>query len=122
MGLYATNYVVYGFQISKKEIKKLSINHFSDKFIPYIEGGSDIQLSLIYDQVCGDYIVFGKELHSQGEHENNTIKAIPLKELSTLDWEETYKITQKFIECVGEDTFNQLKQKEPQLLIFTHYA
>jgi hypothetical protein len=122
MGLYATNYVVYGFHINKKELKKHNINHFSDEFMPYIEGQDGNDLSLIYDQVCGDYIVFGKELHSQGEHENNTIKAIPLKELSTLDWEETYKITQNFIKCIGQDIFNQLQQKEPQLLIFTHYS
>ena len=122
MGIYATNYVVFGFTLNKKELKKLSINYMSEKFMPYIEGNSDTDYNLIYDQVCDDYIVFGKVLNSEGQHNEHKIKAIPLKEISNLDWEESYKITQKFIECIGQEAYFQIQQKEPRLLIFTHYA
>jgi hypothetical protein len=122
MGIYATNYVVFGFTLNKKELKKLSIKYMSEEFMPYIEGSTDTGYELIYDQVCDEYIVFGKVLNSEGQDDKHNIKAIPLKEISNLDWEESYKITQKFIECIGQETYDQLQQKEPRLLIFTHYA
>lgn len=119
MGIYATNYVIYGFHINKKVMKKFDVKPDSDTALPYVEGRPGITLELVYDQVCGDYIVFGEKIHSEGEHSNHEIKAIDIKNHSM---EEMTHLQDKFIEAFGLDVFKAMGSPEPKLFVFTHYS
>lgn len=38
------------------------INVYEDSFLPFVEGHKGVDEAIVYDQMCGEYTVFGKRL------------------------------------------------------------
>lgn len=120
MGVDATSYLVIGYKIDKKTIQKYEIEPYSEEALPYVEGHRGIDLSIIYDQMCGNYIIFGKEIASHSEYSENEIEAIPLDQLTSQELR--LRIKNDFIRVFGQHILDILPDQEPQILIFTHYS
>lgn len=119
MGIYASNYIIFGFHIDKKVIKKHEVNPYSEKTLPYVDGNPGFTQILIYDQVCGNYIVFGNEIYSKGQDNASGITPIDIKNYSM---EEMDELTNKFIDAFGMDVYKTMEMPLPEILVFTHYS
>ena len=56
--------LVFGWKLAgmPTNSKGEKLSPYEDEFMPYVEGHKGIEETIIYDQMCGDYVVFGKLL------------------------------------------------------------
>jgi hypothetical protein len=119
MGIVVTNYVIFGFKIDTKKHNTPKINIQDDKFQPYTEGRKNVPYAIIYDCMSDEYIVFGKLVNTIHEYDGNSFGIINLQKLEYLN---TTQLNEDFIQLFGQDVYDQLEEKEPQLLVFNHYS
>jgi hypothetical protein len=120
MGVNKTHYIIFGFKVHPNKLKSEKIDIWSDKFLPYIEGHKDIPYTIIYDGMCGEYLVFGKLIHKDHDYDSFSFTSISYKDF--FDDKENKEVTQAFIDLFGKEIFNDLEDEEPQMLVFTHFS
>lgn len=117
MGADLTTYVVFGFVGSKKELKKHKVNLHDDKYLPYLEGHTDIIDVLVSCET--DIFIFGRLLSSLDSEMDNEIRFIQYQNIPLTG--ETHRLTELFIQLFGQDVYDTLDNKEPQLMHFNHW-
>lgn len=118
MGVSITAYVIAGYSMPGKLIHQTTgerLNVYEDEFLRYVEGWKDEKFSIIYDQMCGEYTVFGIILARFGDHGDTEFEEIDLESIS---FEE---IKAKYIELFG-DHLPPTAQIHPKILAFNHYS
>jgi hypothetical protein len=117
MGIDITSYLVFGFKGNPKELKTRSISIWDDKYLPYIEGYRGIIDTLVKDE-AETYFIFGRKLNTL-DWEDDKIYTIQYQDI-LLD-AETHRLILQFIDLFGEDVYQSLENKQPQLMTFNHY-
>jgi hypothetical protein len=120
MGVNRTDYIIFGFKVSPKEIETRNIDLWTGKYLPYLEGQKDILYIIINDGMCGEYLVFGKLINQAVDYEGTTFTVISYKDF--FDDEENKKVTQAFIDLFGKEVYDTLDDEEPQMLVFSHFS
>lgn len=108
MGMDRADYIVYGWQIPKKEISDFDV--MGDKALPYIEGHPGIT----YTIVPGEPIVFGKRIASTTSDEGwrgYTELLTPIMNISEKETIEKYK-----------EVFGKEPKTKPTLFIFSNWS
>lgn len=115
MGVYRTDYVVFGWKLPfkmKYEVDGKFINFWDEEFIPYIEGRKDAKYILIPDGMGGDYNVFGILVTMDSGHESGW-NFVELKDI-------TFKKEELISEYVR--LFAPVSPPpDPKLFIFSHF-
>ena len=117
MGVDRTDYIVYGWKLPYK-LKTSSgqtIDLWSDKFRPMIEGHMDEKFSIISDGMCGDYNVFGIVLNSGGDKWEGW-DFVDLK----INVDDSSELKSKYKE-IFEMNDDEIVS-EPHLFIFSHFS
>ena len=113
MGVDRSDYLIYGYKMPPGYLKKKGIELFEDnKYLPFIEGWKEEDYSIVHDQMCGKYCVFGYKILYANEQGFDFVQLPPA-------WNVTAdKVKSKFVELFG---FSPDDLEEPSLLLFTHY-
>jgi hypothetical protein len=121
MGVDRTDYIIYGFKMKPNDLKSNGINiHDDNKFLPYIEGHIGVKEVIVYDYMCGEYVVFGKLINRADGDAGTNFTTISFQDF--FDDEERDFVTDTFKELFGEDVYNDLDEDEPQIFVFSHYS
>ena len=120
MGVDRTDYIIYGFKMKPSDLKSNGVNISDEKFLPYIEGHQGVKEIIVYDYMCGEYVVFGKLINQAADHEGTNFTVISYQDF--FDDEERDFVTDNFKELFGESVYNDLEEDEPQIFIFSHYS
>ena len=110
MGLYRTDYIVYGWKLPllMKDKDGNTINFRDNKFLPYIEGYKDIKYIIVRD-FNKKHLVFGKlmGINSDGwNYENLNMSHINSEEVKN-KYREVFDVESEI--------------SEPYLFIFSHW-
>ncbi len=123
MGVDRTDYVIIGYKLPyrfKGVISGKDIDWHDDTFLPYVEGRKGVVFSIIIDQMCGDYAVFGKVLARAYDDTGFEFKEINYEE-SNFD-----EVKEKFVELFGGYTVMDMLDKEfqyePKLFVFSNFS
>lgn len=120
MGVDRTDYIIYGFKFKPNDLKAKGIDIHSDKYLPFIEGHKGIDDVIVYDYMSGEYVVFGKLMHSSNESAGIEFNTISYKDFC--DDQESDRITSKFKELFGESIYDDLQESEPEMYVFSHFS
>jgi hypothetical protein len=114
MGVDRSDYMIYGYKLPENYFESKGIEIFEgNKYMPFIEGWKGEDYSIVHDQMCGKYCVFGYSI----THANN--QGFKFVELPTDGWPVTAEqVKAKFNEVFG---FTDDELGEPKVFIFTHY-
>jgi hypothetical protein len=117
MGVDITTHLIFGFKGHPKDLKQHNINIWNDKFLPYTEGHEGIIDTLVKDD-ADTYFIFGRSL-SALDWEDGKIHTIQYQHIGLI--EETKRLKKLFIQLFGQDVWDSIDNKEPQLMAFNHY-
>jgi len=113
MGVDRSDYMIYGYKLPKDYFVSKGIEIFEgNKYLPYIEGWKGENYSIVDDQMCGKYCVFG---YSIAYASSNGFDFIELPGEWPVNSEQ---VKAKFKDVFG---FADESLGEPKLLLFTHY-
>lgn len=114
MGVDRSDYLIYGYKMPANYLESKGVNIWEDsKYLPFIEGWKDEDYSIVNDQMCGKYCVFG---YSVAYANSDGFEFI---ELPHNGWPVTAdQIMAKFNEVFG---FAPDGLGDPKVLLFTHY-
>jgi hypothetical protein len=114
MGVDRSDYLIYGYKMPANYLKSKGIEILEDdKCLRLIEGWKGETYSIIYDQMRGEYVVFGYRIAHAGSG------GFDFFELPHGGWPVTAEqVKSKFNEVFG---FIDDELGEPKLLLFTHY-
>jgi hypothetical protein len=114
MGVDRSDYLIYGYKMPPDYLESKGIELFEDrKYLPFIEGWKDEDYSIVHDQMCGKYCVFG---YSVAYANSNGFEFV---ELPPDGWPVTAdQVKEKFKEVFG---FDSSELGEPKVLLFSHY-
>ena len=122
MGVDRTDYVMIGYKLPykfKNVVTGEQIDWHDDTFLPMIEGRKGCEFSVILDQMCGDYAVFGKVIIRAYDDMGFEFKEIKYDE-SDFD-----KVKEKFVELFGGYTIMDMLDKDfqydPKLFVFSNF-
>ncbi len=120
MGVDRTDYIIFGFKFSPKDLKQHGIDLWDDKYLPYIEGHQGVEYIIVNDGMSGEYVVFGKLINQADENEGSNFKKI---EYDSFFSDQVNKaIIYKFKELFGNEMYASIEDIDPQLLVFSHYS
>lgn len=109
MSVDRTDYIVYGWKLPYTTTNRTRLN--SDQCLSMIEGHSGEEFILVLDDMCGDYIVFGKRISSDfGKESGWEFIQLDLKNYNSDE------VKSKFLEVFGI-----IPSEEPSLFIFSHF-
>ena len=84
------------------------LSPYEDEFMPYVEGHKGIEETIIYDQMCGDYVVFGKLLGHV--YDCGDFETIDVSGLDTVAMRDRFR-----------DIFDaEAPEEDPKVLLFIH--
>ena len=114
MGVDRRDYVIYGYKMPYDYLESKGLNIWEDqKYLPFIEEWKKEDYSIIYDQMCAGYIVFGMRIAYADQ------KGFEFVELPISGWpNQSDLIKDKFKEIFG---ISAADFGEPKVLLFTHY-
>lgn len=114
MGVDRSDYLIYGYKLPIDYFKTKGVDIWEDeKYLPLIEGWKGEDYSIVHDQMCGNYYVFG---YSIARANSNGFEFL---ELPVDGWPVTgERVKEKFSEAFG---FTDETLGEPKVLLFTHY-
>lgn len=105
--------MIYGYKLPINYFESKGIELFEgNKYMPYIEGWKGESYSIIHDQMCDKYVVFGYRLA------NANGAGFDFVELPEQWPVKPEQIKAKFSEVFG---FIDESLGEPKVLLFTHY-
>jgi len=114
MGVDRSDYMIYGYKLPADYFESKGIELFEgDKYMPYIEGWKGEDYSIVNDQMCGKYVVFGYSIAYANSN------GFDFTELPSDGWPvKPDQVKEKFKEVFG---FTDESLGEPKVLLFTHY-
>lgn len=115
MSAYRTDHIVYGWKLPYdiKNSNGESIDLWNDKFLPMIEGHKGEKLTLIRDDMAGEYTVFGIRFKDCNSDEGWDCEILE----PCFNGVDALGLIIKFREL-----FDREPEGNPALLIFSHWA
>ncbi len=116
MAVDRTDHIVYGWKLPYDlKNENGTIDLWSDKFLPMIEGHKGEEFTMIIDQMCGDYVVFGLNVKSGGDkHEGWDFVHLDFNKF------DAEKVKAKYREVF--DMKEGEPMGDPYLFIFSHFS
>lgn len=120
MSVDRTDYVIYGYKIDPKQLRRMGVNIHDDKHERMLCGHKEEKYRIVDDQMSGEYVVFGKLIANSDTYTGFKMTQISYQDF--FDDDEIEEIKNRFIGTFGFNPEVVDVDDEPQMIIFTHYS
>lgn len=119
MGIFRTDYFIYGYRLIPKELKLIDSREFNiwdEKYLRFSEGRPGVKYSLLNDQMLNEYIVFGQVIAKSDEN------GFDFVEVNFYDSKLNYSELQTTFLEIFKDYLPDNKIPNPKLFLFTNLS